>query len=168
MKIRGRVWKYGDDVNTDVIYRGRYTYTIHDETEMGEHALEDLDPAFAKNVCPGDIIVAGKNWGCGSSRQQAVTCLRVKGIAAVVAKSAARIHYRNAINEALPIVICPEAVDMIENGEEVSIDFEKGIIETPRGTCHFSPFPEIVGRIMKAGGLVPYVNAKIAEKRSEK
>ena len=167
MKIHGRVWKYGDDVNTDVIYPGRYTYTIHDEAEMGEHALEDLDPSFAQNVRPGDIIVAGKNWGCGSSRQQAVTCLRVKGVAAIIAKSAARIHFRNAINEALPIVICPEAADMTETGEEIAVDFENGVIETPRGTCRFSPFPGIVAKIMKAGGLIPYVNAKIADARSK-
>lgn len=165
MKISGRVWKYGDDVNTDVIFPGRYTYTIRDEDEMGSHALEDLDPSFAPNVRSGDIIVAGKNWGCGSSRQQAVTCLRVKGIAAVVVKGVARIYYRNAINEALPIIICPEVVDMVKNGESIIIDFDAGVVEAAHGLWHFSPFPEIVSRIMSAGGLIPYVNEKLRAQR---
>ena len=92
-KISGRVWKYGDDVNTDVIFPGKYTYSIFDRKEMAEHALEDLDPDFVASVQPGDIIVAGKNWGCGSSREQAVTCLKVKGVGAVIAKSFGRIHF---------------------------------------------------------------------------
>ena len=103
-KITGRVWKYGDDVNTDVIFPGKYTYSLTDPAEMAKHALEDLDPAFVANVRPGDIIVAGKNWGCGSSREQAVVCLKEVGVGAIVARSFARIYFRNAINYALPIV----------------------------------------------------------------
>ena len=121
-KITGRVWKYGDDVNTDVIFPGKYTYSISDPKEMAQHALEDLDPSFVQNVQPGDIIVAGKNWGCGSSREQAVTCLKEIGVGAIVARSFARIYFRNCINQALPIVIC-DAVEGVEAGQEVSIDF---------------------------------------------
>ena len=97
----GKVWKYGDDVNTDVIFPGKYTYTIKDRAEMALHACEDLDPEFTKSAQPGDVIVAGKNWGCGSSREQAATCLKERGIRAIVAKSFARIHYRNCLNEGL-------------------------------------------------------------------
>ena len=109
-EITGRVWRYGDDVNTDVIFPGKYTYSISDREEMAQHALEDLDPDFAHSVQPGDIIVAGKNWGCGSSREQAVTCLKEAGVAAIIARSFARIYFRNCINEGLPIVTC-DAVD---------------------------------------------------------
>ena len=107
----GKVWKYGDDVNTDVIFPGKYTYTIKDRAEMAAHACEDLDPEFTKNAQPGDVIVAGKNWGCGSSREQAATCLKERGIKAIVAKSFARIHYRNCLNEGLASLVCPEACD---------------------------------------------------------
>lgn len=110
MAIRGKVWKYGDDVNTDVIFPGKYTYTITDRKEMAAHALEDLDPKFAKEVKPGDIIVAGTNFGCGSSREQAASCLKEAGVAAVVAGSFARIFFRNAINEGLALVECAEAI----------------------------------------------------------
>src|SRR4030065_2428982 len=108
MIIRGRVWKYGDDVNTDVIFPGKYTYTVSDPKEMPKHALEDLDPRFAKQVQPDDIIVAGKNWGCGSSREQAVVCLEQSKVGAIIAKSFARIYYRNCINNALPALTSPE------------------------------------------------------------
>ena len=107
MTIRGTVWKYGDDVNTDVIFPGKYTYTVSDLAEMGEHALEDLDPEFRFQVQPGDVIVAGKNFGCGSSREQAVKCLVAKQVGAVIARSFARIYYRNCINNALPAIASP-------------------------------------------------------------
>lgn len=161
MKFFGRVWKYGDNVNTDLLYPGRYTYTVRDEQEMGVHALEDLDPAFSKNVAAGDIVVGGRNWGCGSSRQQAVTCLKVRGVAAIIVKSVARIFYRNAINEALPVILCPQAVEATKMGEKIGVDFAEGLIETPRGTFAFSPLPPILRRIFEAGGLVAYVNAKL-------
>jgi 3-isopropylmalate/(R)-2-methylmalate dehydratase small subunit len=103
---QGRVWKYGDDVNTDVIFPGRYTYQLMEPGEMAKHAMEDLDPEFAKNVKPGDVIVAGKNFGCGSSREQAAACLRAAGVQAVVAKSFARIYFRNAINLGLAVLQC--------------------------------------------------------------
>ena len=120
----GKVWKYGDDVNTDVIFPGKYTYTIKDRAEMALHACEDLDPEFTKSARPGDIIVAGKNWGCGSSREQAATCLKERGIRAIVAKSFARIHYRNCLNEGLATIVCPEACDELKMGDEADVDFE--------------------------------------------
>ena len=109
----GNVWKYGDNVNTDVIFPGRYTYQIMTPEEMAEHAMEDLDPAFAAGVRPGDVIVAGKNFGCGSSREQAAACLKAAGVQAVVAKSFARIYFRNAINLGLAVLQSDEAVDAL-------------------------------------------------------
>jgi 3-isopropylmalate/(R)-2-methylmalate dehydratase small subunit len=158
--ISGRVWKFGDDVNTDVIFPGRYTYSVTDPQEMAKHALEDLDPAFVASVRPGDIIVAGKNWGCGSSREQAVICLKMLGVGAIVARSFARIYYRNCINEALPIVTC-DAVDGVETGEEVTIDFAAGTVTTPRGTYRFPPLPPEVMGIIEAGGLIEYVRKQL-------
>jgi 3-isopropylmalate/(R)-2-methylmalate dehydratase small subunit len=155
-KITGRVWKYGDDVNTDVIFPGKYTYSISDPKEMAQHALEDLDPDFVRNVQPGDIIVAGKNWGCGSSREQAVTCLKEIGVGAIVARSIARIYFRNCINQALPIVTC-NAVDGVEAGQEISIDFGSGVVTTPGGEYAFPPLAPEVMEILEAGGLIPYV-----------
>jgi len=160
-KISGRVWKYGDDVNTDVIFPGKYTYSISDRQEMAQHALEDLDPEFVKNVRPGDIVVAGKNWGCGSSREQAVIALKEIGVGAIVARSFARIYFRNCINEGLPIVTC-DAVDGVETGEEITIDFEAGKVSTPRGEYAFPPLPASVLEILNAGGLVPHVKQKLA------
>jgi 3-isopropylmalate/(R)-2-methylmalate dehydratase small subunit len=159
-RITGRVWKYGDDVNTDVIFPGKYTYSISDRKEMAQHALEDLDPDFVKNVHPGDIIVAGKNWGCGSSREQAVVALKEAGVGAIVARSFARIYFRNCINEGLPIVTC-DAVDTVETGEQVSIDFEAGKVTTAGGEYTFPPLAPSVMEILDAGGLVPHVKQKL-------
>lgn len=161
-KITGRVWKYGDDVNTDVIFPGKYTYSITDPKEMAPHALEDLDPGFATAVRPGDIIVAGKNWGCGSSREQAVICLKEAGVAAIVARSFARIYFRNAINQALPIVTC-DAVDGVENGAEITIDFTAGVVTTPHGVFTFPPLPPEVLAIIEDGGLIPHVRKQLGE-----
>jgi 3-isopropylmalate/(R)-2-methylmalate dehydratase small subunit len=154
------VWKYGDDVNTDVIFPGKYTYSITDRQEMAQHALEDLDPDFVQNVRPGDIIVAGKNWGCGSSREQAVICLNEAGVGAIVARSFARIYFRNCINEGLPIVTC-DAVDAVETGEQITIDFEQGRVVTPRGEYGFPPLATSVMEILDVGGLVPHVKKKL-------
>lgn len=160
---KGRVWKYGDNINTDVIFPGKYTYSILESEEMARHALEDLDPDFAKKVKPGDIIVAGKNFGCGSSREQAATCLKYAGVQAVVAKSFARIFFRNAINQGLPILQSEEAVDNIENGEEITIDFTKGEIKGKKGIFKFPPFPESVLGILEAGGLIAYTKKKLEQ-----
>ncbi len=159
-KITGRVWKYGDDVNTDVIFAGKYTYSISDPAEMARHALEDLDPTFAQRVRPGDIIVAGKNWGCGSSREQAVICLKQAGVAAIVARSFARIYFRNCINHALPIVTC-DAVDGVESGEELTIDFAAGTVTTPGGVYTFPPFSPEVLEILEDGGLIPHARKQL-------
>ena len=161
--LRGRVWKYGDDVNTDVIFPGKYTYTISNPKEMPAHALEDLDPRFSKEVQPGDILVAGKNWGNGSSREQAVTCLKEAGLAAIVARSFARIYARNCINSALPALTCPQAVDAIQHGEVIEIDLEAGEIRCAAGSFTFPPFPPNVLAIMQAGGLIPYTARKLQE-----
>lgn len=161
-QLTGRVWKYGDDVNTDVIFPGKYTYSISDPKEMAPHALEDLDPQFAASVRPGDIIVAGKNWGCGSSREQAVICLKEAGVAAIVARSFARIYFRNAINQALPIVTC-DAAEGVENGDEITIDFAAGTVTTPRGVFTFPPLPPEVLAIIEDGGLLPHVRKQLSE-----
>jgi 3-isopropylmalate/(R)-2-methylmalate dehydratase small subunit len=161
---RGRVWKYGDNVNTDVIFPGKYTYSILEPEEMARHALEDLDPDFAQKVKPGDVVVAGRNFGCGSSREQAATCLKYAGIQAVVAKSFARIFFRNAINQGLPVLQSEEAVDSIEDGDEIEIDLLRGKIKTPGADFTFPPFSESVTGILEAGGLIPYTKKKLEGK----
>jgi len=157
----GRVWKYGDNVNTDVIFPGRYTYTLMTPEEMAKHALEDLDPEFAKAVKPGDVIVAGKNFGCGSSREQAAACLRAAGVKAVVAKSFARIYFRNAINLGLAVLQCEEAVDVLNSGDEIDIDFAAGTIRSGSREFKFFPLPESVIGIVQAGGLIEYTKKKL-------
>jgi 3-isopropylmalate/(R)-2-methylmalate dehydratase small subunit len=159
--LRGRVWKYGDNVNTDVIFPGKYTYTVNEPSEMAQYALEDLDPRFAKEVKPGDIIVAGKNWGCGSSREQAAICLKESGLGAIIAKSFARIHYRNCLNSALPALTCLEAVDSIKDGEIIEIDMEKGELHCGAGVFSFPPIPKVVWEIFEAGGLIPYTRKRL-------
>ena len=161
MSIQGKVWKYGDDVNTDVIFPGKYTYTITDRKEMAAHALEDLDPTFAKDVKPGDIVVAGRNFGCGSSREQAATCLKEAGVAAVVAASFARIFFRNAINEGLPLIECPDAIPAIEAGQTIELDFEGGVLQAGGKVYRFPGLPEAVMGIVREGGLVEYVRKQV-------
>jgi 3-isopropylmalate/(R)-2-methylmalate dehydratase small subunit len=165
----GRVWKYGDDINTDVIFPGKYTYSVLEPEEMARHALEDLDPDFAGEVQPGDFIVAGKNFGCGSSREQAATCLKFAGIQAVIAKSFARIFFRNAINQGLPVIQCAEAVDHIEHGDEIAVHYTAGTIETEAGVFDFASLPESIMNVLEAGGLIPYIKRKIkGQKNSRK
>ena len=161
--IKGRAWKYGDDVNTDVIFPGRYTYARMEPEEMAKHALEDLDPNFAKEVRPGDVIVAGKNFGCGSSREQAATCLVAAGVGAVVAKSFARIFFRNAINNGLPVLEIPEAVAAIQPGDEVEIDLERGVLIHKGVEYRFPPLPETVLEILQDGGLIPHLKKALAK-----
>ncbi len=159
--ITGRVWKYGDNINTDVIFPGKYTYTVSDPADMPQYALEDLDPRFAAEVQPGDIIVAGRNWGSGSSREQAVTCLKESGVGAIVAESFARIYYRNCLNAALPALTSAEAVESLEDGQQVEIDLKAGEIRSEQGTYSFPPIPEAVMGIFEAGGLVPYTRQRL-------
>lgn len=160
--LQGRVWKYGDGVNTDVIFPGKYTYTVTDPAEMAQHALEDLDPTFAAKVQPGDVIVAGKNWGNGSSREQAVTCLKQAGVSAVIAVSFARIWYRNAINNGLLALTCPAAVEALNPGDVVEIDLAAGLIKSEAGVFVFPPFAPSVQAIIADGGLLPHLKKRLA------
>jgi 3-isopropylmalate/(R)-2-methylmalate dehydratase large subunit len=159
LQFSGRVWKYGDDVNTDVIFPGKYTYTIKNEAEMAKHALEDLDPTFAGNVRPGDIIVGGRNWGAGSSREQAVTCLKAAGVKVIVAASFARIFFRNAVNNSVLPVVCPEAVAAIQSGETIAVDIGRCVVSCAAGEFSFQPFSSSVQRIIEAGGLLEMLRA---------
>jgi 3-isopropylmalate/(R)-2-methylmalate dehydratase small subunit len=167
MILRGRVWKYGDDVNTDVIFPGKYTYTLTDPKELAQHALEDLDPQFASRVQPGDIIVAGRNWGNGSSREQAVSALRYAGVSAVIAKSIARIYFRNAVNNGLLPVVCAEAADAIEAGEAVEIDVEGHTVRCAAGVYPFPPLSASTQAILAAGGLIPMLKQKLAAQEGQ-
>jgi 3-isopropylmalate/(R)-2-methylmalate dehydratase small subunit len=159
--IEGRAWKYGDNVNTDVIFPGKYTYTVTERAEIARHALEDLDATFVANVLPGDVVVAGRNWGCGSSREQAATCLVYNGVGAVIAESISRIFYRNALNNGLLAIVCPAAAQAIQPGERVRVDLNNNAIHCAAGTFSFPPFsPSIMG-IVEAGGLVKYVQRRL-------
>jgi len=159
--IKGKTWKYGDDVNTDVIFPGKYTYTVTDPDEMAKIAMEDLDANFAEQVQPGDIVVGGKNFGCGSSREQAAFCLKYAGVGAVVAKSFSRLYFRNCINAGLPVIQSPEAVEAIEAGEQMEIDVEKGELHCKSGTFSFPPLPDAIIGIFEAGGLIPYTKKRL-------
>jgi len=154
---KGKVWKYGDDVNTDVIFPGKYTYQPMEPADMAQHAMEDLDSTFAKDVQSGDIIVAGKNFGCGSSREQAATCLKAAGVAAIIAPSFSRIFFRNAINSGLPVIELASGIDAIEAGDEVGVDFAAGLVEHEGKTYPFPPLPPEVLAILEDGGLIPHV-----------
>jgi 3-isopropylmalate/(R)-2-methylmalate dehydratase small subunit len=162
VSLSGRVWKYGDGVNTDVIFPGKYTYTVTDPAEMAQYALEDLDPSFAANVRPGDMIVAGKNWGNGSSREQAVTCLKQAGVSAVIAVSFARIWYRNAINNGLLALTCPAAVEALNPGDWVELDMAAGLIKSEAGSFAFPPFAPSVQAIIADDGLIPHLKKRLA------
>ena len=159
MKIRGRAWKFGDNIDTDQIFPGAYL-TLTDVEEMGKHAMEGVPGRedFAKKVSKGDIIVAGKNFGCGSSREQAPIAIKGCGIGLVIAKSFARIFYRNAVNIGLPIMECKD-VDMIEDGDILEVDLESGEIKDIDKNISLkgSPVTSLEFEIMKAGGLIPYL-----------
>lgn len=182
MQFTGRCWVYGDDVNTDVIFPGKYTYTLTDISQFAAHALEDLDPDFAKHVQPGDIIVGGKNFGCGSSREQAAVCIKMCGVRVIVAKSFARIFFRNCINNGVLPIVCPEAVDAIRKGDIITVDLERSVIRVDgvssvnsvngvgrsdtadtNDTSTF-PFPSLSASVMaiiEAGGLIPMLRRKL-------
>jgi 3-isopropylmalate/(R)-2-methylmalate dehydratase small subunit len=159
--LSGRIWKYGDGVNTDVIFPGKYTYTLREPAEIAARALEDLDPDFARQARPGDFIVAGRNWGNGSSREQAVTCLKYLGIAGVVAKSFARIYYRNAINQGLLLLTCPQAVDAAQPGQPMGLDLDRQVIVLGDQIFAFPPLSPSVRAIVEAGGLVAHLRQKL-------
>lgn len=155
MKATGRVFKYGDNVDTDVIIPARYLNTS-DPKELALHCMEDIDLNFSKEVQKGDIIVANKNFGCGSSREHAPIAIKESGVSCVIASTFARIFYRNAINIGLPILECDEAAKSIDAGDEVEIDFDTGVItnKTKNQTYQAQPFPEFMKGIINAGGLL--------------
>ena len=156
-----KIYKYKDNVDTDVIIPARYLNSF-DAKELASHAMVDIDPTPVENVKKGDIIVANKNFGCGSSREHAPLCLKTAGVKCVIAKSFARIFYRNSINIGFPIMECEEAADKIEKGDEVEVDFSTGVItnKTKNETYQSQPFPEFLQKMIDADGLVNYVNSK--------
>lgn len=160
-----RVWRYGDDINTDQLFPGKYTYTCATPEEIKPHLLEDLDPSFASEAREGDIIIAGKNFGCGSSREQPVVGLRAAGIRAIIAESFARIFYRAAINQGLILIECPGAVHAYREGDEILLDVERGELSVGGERFTFPPLPEEILAIRRAGGLLPYTREKLREKR---
>ena len=162
MHFEGKVFRYGRDVDTDVIIPARYLNSS-DHAHLAAHAMEDIDPTFATTVKPGDIIVADENFGCGSSREHAPVAIKAAGVACVIAKSFARIFYRNSINMGLPILECPEAVDAISNDDTVHVNADTGEIvdETTGAVFHAQPFPPFIQEIINAGGLVARTKAKL-------
>lgn len=158
----GKVLKYGDNVDTDVIIPARYL-AIQDKEELASHAMEDIDPEFRSKLIAGDIVVGGKNFGCGSSREHAPQVLQTSGVGCVIAESFARIFYRNALNIGLPIVEAPDAAQEIKDGDRVKVDFDAGVItdETTGKTYEAAPFPPFLQKMIEVGGLVNYVNEKM-------
>lgn len=159
--VTGKVFKYGDNIDTDVIIPARYLNAPSPE-ELAVHCMEDIDKEFVKNVKPGDIMVGGSNFGCGSSREHAPISIRANGVSCVIAASFARIFYRNAINIGFPILECPEAAEKINSGDVVSVDFETGVItdETTGETFQAVSFPPFIAKIIEKGGLFEYIKSK--------
>ncbi len=159
MKLRGNVWKYGDDINTDYIIPGRYM-ELTDLAEMAEKVFEEHDPSFRKGVKPGDIVVGRTNFGCGSSREHAPIALAGNGVSVVLAESFARIFYRNAINIGLPALECPGIHDAVEKGDLIEVDVTGGVVKnlTNGKELKFNPLPEFMVEVLNAGGLAPYLN----------
>jgi len=160
-----KIWKYGNNINTDMLFPGKYTYTCSTAEEIKPHLLEDLDPSFSKNVVKGDIIFAGKNFGCGSSREQPVVGLKAVGIKVVVAESFARIFYRSAINQGLILIECPDAVEAYSEGDDINLDVDNGKIVVGGKTFSFPKLPKEILAIRDAGGLLEYTRSKLKEKR---
>jgi 3-isopropylmalate/(R)-2-methylmalate dehydratase small subunit len=168
MKLIGKAWKFGDDVNTDAIIPARYLNTW-DPQELAGHCMEDADPDFVKKISIGDFIVAGKNFGCGSSREHAPLAIKHAHVAAVVAASFARIFYRNAFNMGLPILESPQAAEAIETGAELEIDLAAGTI-TDRSngqTYRAQPIPDFMQALLQAGGLIAYIQQKMAQEAKD-
>lgn len=163
--VKGIVHKFGDDVNTDEIIPAKYLNTS-DPAELAAHCMEDVDPEFIRKKKQGDIVVAGKNFGCGSSREHAPVAIKTAGISCVIAKSFARIFFRNSINIGLPILICPEAAEDAESGDELAVSLDEGTIANlTKGTDYtVPPFPEEMRKIIDAGGLMAFVKESAAKK----
>ncbi|SCG86775.1 3-isopropylmalate dehydratase small subunit [Methanobacterium congolense] len=162
--MKGKVWKFGDDIDTDIIIPGRYLI-LRGEDELAQHAMEGLDPEFPKKVSKGDVIVAGKNFGCGSSREHAPVALKGAGISVVVAESFARIFYRNAINVGLPLLEAKDISKKVSEGDEVDIDMDKGILKDLNTSEEFEVkgLPEFMLEILNKGGLIPYLKENISQ-----
>ncbi|MEM5785925.1 MAG: 3-isopropylmalate dehydratase small subunit [Syntrophobacteraceae bacterium] len=162
MKLTGKVWKFGNDIDTDAIIPARYL-TSSDPKELALHCMEDADPRFSSKVKPGDIIAAGKNFGCGSSREHAPIAIKGAGVSCVIAHSFARIFYRNSFNMGLPILECPEAAEDIENGDEIEVNLEDGSIvnRTKSHTYKAQPIPPFMQKLLQAGGLIEYVREQM-------
>jgi 3-isopropylmalate/(R)-2-methylmalate dehydratase small subunit len=167
MKLKGKVWPYGDNVDTDAIIPARYL-NVSTPEELARHCMEDIDPAFAEAVQTGDVIVAGENYGCGSSREHAPLAIKGAGVSCVVARSFARIFYRNAISVGLPILECPAAAEDLEKGHQVEIDLKTGQVwNLATGQVYQAePYPPFMMEIIHAGGLIPYTRGRI-EMRQE-
>jgi 3-isopropylmalate/(R)-2-methylmalate dehydratase small subunit len=163
-----RIWAYSDDINTDMLFPGKYTYTCAKPDEIRPHLLEDLDPEFTKAVQPGDIIFAGKNFGCGSSREQPVVGLKAVGIEAIVAKSYARIFYRAAINQGLLLIECPDAVAAYKPGMPVELRLKEDLIKVGDQTYKFPTLPPEILAIRDACGLLEYTRARLRAKAAPK
>ncbi len=163
MTIRGRVWVFGDHVDTDAIVPARYLHTS-DPAELARHCMEGLDAGFADAVQPGDLIVAGENFGCGSSREHAPLAIRAAGVGCIVAKGFARIFYRNAINIGLPVLVCPDAVASAVDGQDWDVDLEAGRIRnwTLETETRFEPLPPFVMHLLRVGGLAAHTRSRIA------
>lgn len=162
--FEGRIWKFGDDISTDHIIAGRYLGST-DPKVLGEHVMENIDPTFSKKVKPGDILVGGTNFGCGSSREQAPLALRAVGVACIVANSFARIFYRNSINIGFPVIECPGLHGRVEDGDTITVDLAAGHVVLPGGgAIPFQPYPPNILEILRAGGLVPKLRAEIGLK----
>ncbi|MBL8153815.1 MAG: 3-isopropylmalate dehydratase [Anaerolineae bacterium] len=155
-----RVWVYGDNVNTDVIFPGKYTYTLKTPEEIAAHALEDLDPGFAGQARPGDVIVAGKNWGMGSSREQGVTALKYCGVPMVIAASFSGLYFRNCINQGVLPIVCPEVRAHVQTGDIIEIDLAEAVIRAGGQTFTFPRLSPSVQAIIDAGGLLPMLQAR--------
>jgi 3-isopropylmalate/(R)-2-methylmalate dehydratase small subunit len=164
--IRGKAYKFGDNINTDVIYPGKYLSITTDRDEMARHCFETVYPDFLKSARSGDIIVAGRNFGCGSSREQAATSLKYFGIALVIAESFARIFFRNAINLGLPVLIAPDITRLVEHGDTLEIDLERGIIKNMRTgeSNQASRLPIFILELLRQGGLIPYLKQRLGKK----
>ncbi len=163
MKMHGTAWKFGDDVDTDAIIPARYLNTS-DPASLAKHCMEDADPEFVNKVKRGDLIVAGKNFGCGSSREHAPVSIKAAGVSCVIAHSFARIFYRNSFNMGLPILECPEAADAIQTGDDIEVDLDTGIIinHSRNQTYRAQQMPPFMQKLLQAGGLMPYVREQMA------
>jgi 3-isopropylmalate/(R)-2-methylmalate dehydratase small subunit len=157
-----RVWVYGDNVNTDVIFPGKYTYTLKTNEDIAAHALEDLDPTFKDNVQPGDVIVGGRNWGCGSSREQAVTTLKYAGVNVIVAASFNGLYFRNCINQGVLPVVLPLLHDVVQTGDLIEIDLANAKLTAHGQTFDMPRLSPSVQAIIDTGGLVPMLNRRFA------